>query len=47
MPGLDENEVALRAYENWQKRGCPIGSPDEDWYEAEAELRSVANRLPD
>jgi hypothetical protein len=28
------------AYEFWQERGCPEGSPDEDWFRATKELRS-------
>ena len=35
-------EIADRAYELWQKRGCPDGSPEEDWYRAAEELRSRA-----
>ena len=38
----DETEhrrIAQLAYDLWQKRGCPIGSPDEDWFRAENELR--------
>lgn len=37
---VSENEVAVRAYELWQSRGCPIGSADEDWFQAEREVRS-------
>jgi hypothetical protein len=35
-----ENAVAARAYECWQERGCPIGSDQEDWFRAEAELKN-------
>lgn len=28
------------AYKRWLERGCPQGSPDEDWFEAEHELQS-------
>jgi hypothetical protein len=31
-------EVALRAYELWQQKGCPQGSAEEDWLQAEEEL---------
>ncbi len=31
--------IAARAYELWQQRGCPDGSPQEDWGQAEEELR--------
>lgn len=32
-------DVAARAYERWCERGCPHGSPEEDWHAAEEELR--------
>jgi DUF2934 family protein len=31
--------TAIRASQRWEKRGCPIGSPKEDWFHAEEELR--------
>jgi predicted SnoaL-like aldol condensation-catalyzing enzyme len=33
-------EIATLAYELWEARGCPNGSPEEDWFRAEAERRS-------
>ena len=30
--------VEVRAYELWVERGCPIGSPEVDWYQAVREL---------
>jgi len=27
------------AYSLWQQRGCPEGSADQDWFEAERQLR--------
>lgn len=33
--------VACRAYEIWQRHGCPSGTEFHDWLAAEAELRSV------
>jgi hypothetical protein len=33
-------EIAARAHQLWQDRGCPEGSPDEDWFRATEELRS-------
>jgi hypothetical protein len=33
-------EIAARAYEIWQSRGCPEGTAEEDWFRAAAELRS-------
>ena len=35
----DHEEIARLAYSYWQARGCPIGSPEEDWSRAENELR--------
>jgi len=32
------DRVTARAYELWQERGCPIGSPEVDWFQAEQEL---------
>ena len=43
---LDQATIAARAYECWQKRGCPIGSDQEDWFKAEAELRAAGVRRP-
>ena len=33
-------EIALLAHELWAARGCPDGSPEEDWSRAVEELRS-------
>lgn len=32
------HEISELAYQLWVERGCPIGSPDEDWFKAEEEL---------
>ena len=40
-------DIAALAYEFWQARGCPIGSPDEDWFHAAEELRSSARNVFD
>jgi hypothetical protein len=34
------DDIAALAYELWQTRGCPDGSPEEDWFHAAEELRS-------
>jgi Protein of unknown function (DUF2934) len=41
-------QIAKRAYQRWEERGCPIGSPKEDWLYAEKELRLFldAQNLP-
>jgi hypothetical protein len=31
-------QIARLAYFSWQGRGCPEGSPEEDWLRAETEL---------
>ncbi len=35
---INASEIEERAYQSWIDRGCPMGSPDEDWYRAEREL---------
>ncbi|HEX7360414.1 MAG TPA: DUF2934 domain-containing protein [Bryobacteraceae bacterium] len=32
-------EIAERAYQCWNERGCPDGTPEVDWSRAEQELR--------
>jgi hypothetical protein len=34
----DHNQVERLAYELWQQRGSPLGSPEEDWFHAESHL---------
>jgi hypothetical protein len=43
---LDENAISKRAYELWLERGCPEGSPERDWYQAESELRMRGEGAP-
>ena len=31
--------IAALAHEYWQRRGCPIGSPEVDWCKAEDEFK--------
>ena len=35
---VDAREIEERAYQSWIERGCPMGSPEEDWYRAERDL---------
>ena len=35
-----ESEIATIAYQLWLDKGCPIGSDQEDWFQAEAVLKS-------
>lgn len=39
LNGLDHEDVAVLAYELWTDRGCPQGSPDDDWFHAIQVLR--------
>jgi hypothetical protein len=34
-----EQDIAPLAYKLWQDRGCPDGSPEEDWFRAVEHLR--------
>ena len=36
---LNHETVEAMAYQIWLERGRPIGSDQEDWYRAEAELK--------
>lgn len=40
---FDPRRTELLAYEFWRARGCPEGSPDEDWFLAEEQLRHQQN----
>jgi len=37
---LDRESIAALAYFLWQQRGCPSGSGEQDWLQAEAMLRA-------
>jgi hypothetical protein len=38
----DEGEkIRELAYRFWQERGCPIDSPEEDWFRAQREVASA------
>jgi hypothetical protein len=41
---IPHEKIAMRAYEKWCKRGRPHGTHQQDWTEAEAELRNEMNR---
>jgi Protein of unknown function (DUF2934) len=34
----NREQIAVLAYEFWQARGCPDGTPAEDWFRAEREI---------
>jgi hypothetical protein len=33
-------EIAALAYSFWLERGCPEGTPEQDWFRAEQELKA-------
>ena len=35
---ISKEDIARRAYEIWQSRGCPPGDGSDDWQAAESEL---------
>ena len=41
---VPHDKIAMRAYEKWIKRGRPQDSGEQDWLEAEAELRVEQTR---
>jgi hypothetical protein len=38
--GIAHEDIAVRAYRLWEERGSRVGSPEEDWFRAEQEIRS-------
>src|ERR1700676_3343167 len=39
LDDLDKvRRIALLAYEFWRQRGCPNGTPEQDWFRAEQEI---------
>jgi len=41
---VPHEKIAMRAYEKWCKRGRPHGTHQQDWTEAETELRNEISR---
>jgi len=40
-----QHDIAKLAYALWQHRGCPEGSAEADWLEAEETVRLAAQRI--
>jgi hypothetical protein len=34
----NQQQIAILAYKFWQTRGCPEGTPEEDWFRAKQEI---------
>ncbi len=43
VDAFGHDAIAALAHKLWQARGCPDGSPDEDWFHAAEQLRSHAH----
>ena len=44
MEQQEFEQVRLLSYQHWQARGCPFGSPEVDWFQAEGEWRAERDR---
>ena len=40
---ISDQEIAQRAYEIWESRGCPQGDGNQDWSAAQSQL--IAERI--
>jgi hypothetical protein len=40
----DVGAIEKLAYDLWLARGCPVGCPKVDWFEAERQLNGAGNR---
>lgn len=45
MNTFRHDDIARLAHELWQAPGCPLGSPEEDWFHAAHELRARGEGL--
>lgn len=41
-----DEDISRLAYALWEERGRPIGSPDEDWFQAKAQLNNLPKEAP-
>lgn len=39
-PAITHEQIAQRAREIWTKRGCKVGQDEQNWLEAEAQLKA-------
>ena len=40
----EDTEIAALAYQLWESRGRPLWSDQEDWFNAERELKAIGRR---
>jgi hypothetical protein len=43
IDAINRDAIEKLAYEYWLNRGCPVGSAEEDWIEAERSLQAAAS----
>ena len=43
IDAINRDAIEKLAYEYWLNRGCPVGSAEEDWIEAERTLQAAAS----
>ena len=36
---VNQGKISALAYQLWIQRGCPLGSPEVDWFRAKEDLR--------
>lgn len=46
MPSNDRHSIGELAYQLWQARGCPRGSAEQDWLEAERQIALAPPKAP-
>jgi hypothetical protein len=44
VPTFGHDQIAALAHALWQARGCPEGSPQEDWLRAAEQLRAASTK---
>lgn len=44
---LQPENIQRLAYDFWQERGCPFGTPEVDWFRAEDECREKRRKAPE
>lgn len=43
----EPGDIASLAHQYWEERGRPLGTPDEDWFRAEKEIRLRGRPVPE
>jgi hypothetical protein len=46
LEALVEHYTSQLAYSYWEARGCPVGTPLEDWLNAEREIQRIQRERP-